>query len=110
MLIFLAFSLPFLHFFLHFCFMRSKIYDDVPKTLKTGSGRWVAIFPVNGNYSLYDPIAEQELGQILFDENDYWIYYGDILSVDEQEEIAGAINGHDLQMEQLLRSLNEDGE
>jgi len=69
----------------------------------------VHIFPDKGKgYNLYDPLAERELGRILFDEKENWIYDGDILTVEEQEEIAGAITGHQKEMEALLRSLHND--
>jgi hypothetical protein len=85
--------------------MRNKIFDDVPKTHKTESGKLVAIFPENGNYRLVDPIAEKELGQILFDGNDNWIYDGETLSMAEQEQIAGAIKGNQKDMDKLNRTI-----
>jgi hypothetical protein len=89
--------------------MRNKIYPDVPKTVKTGTGKWVRIFPEEGEgYRLYDPLDELELGRILFDAQDHWIYDGELLSVPEQEEIAGAISGHEKEMDNLLDSLNNE--
>ncbi|RCH56340.1 hypothetical protein DJ568_00315 [Mucilaginibacter hurinus] len=41
-------------------------------------------------YTAYDTTAEN-LGRILFDQENYWIYDGDNLSVAEQEQIAGFI-------------------
>lgn len=89
--------------------MRNKIYPEVPKTVKARSERWVRIFPDSGEgYRLYDPLNELELGRILFDAKDNWIYDGEKLSVDEQEEIAGSISGHAREMDQLLRSLQDE--
>jgi hypothetical protein len=45
MLIFLAFSFTFLHFFSTFVLMRKKLFDDLPKSLKLSSGIWLHIFP-----------------------------------------------------------------
>ena len=41
-------------------------------------------------YTAYDQQPEY-LGRILFDTNGYWIYDGDILKVEEQEQIANFI-------------------
>ncbi|SDE62918.1 hypothetical protein SAMN05216464_10821 [Mucilaginibacter pineti] len=50
------------------------------------------IFPDAGDgYRLYDPLFERELGRILFDAADNWIYDGELLTIEEQEELAGAI-------------------
>lgn len=89
--------------------MKNKLFDDLPKSVKTGTGKWVQILPDTGEgYRLYNPITEVELGRILFDESDNWIYDGELLSVDEQEELAGAISGHQKEMEALLNSLKKD--
>jgi hypothetical protein len=88
--------------------MKNKLFDDLPKSVKTGTGKWVHIFPDTGaGYDLYDPIAEKELGRILFDAADNWIYDGELLTVGDQEELAGAISGHHKEMDELLNSLNE---
>ncbi len=109
MLISLAFLYLFYIFFSTFVFMRNKIYPDMPKTVKTGTGKWVRIFPDEGKgYRLYDPLAEAELGRILFDAADHWIYDGELLTIGDQEEIAGAIDGHEKEMDQLLRSLHDE--
>jgi hypothetical protein len=106
MLIFLAFLLSFFIFFSTFVFMRSKLFRDKPETIRTGSERWVRIFPDSGEgHRLYDPLEEQELGRILFDPAGNWIYDGEILSVDEQEEVAGLITGHRREMNELIRDL-----
>lgn len=89
--------------------MRNKIYDDLPKSVKIRTGKWLYIFPDTGDgYRLYDPLAEKKMGRILFDEKDNWVYDGEALSVDEQEEAAGAINGHEAEMDKLLRSLHDE--
>lgn len=79
----------------------------IPKTVKAVTERWVRIFPDTGDgYRLYDPLNEVELGRILFDASDNWIYDGGVLSVEEQIEVEGAISGHEREMNQLLRSLH----
>ena len=89
--------------------MKNKLFVDLPKSVKLSTGKWVHIFPDSGEgYRLYDPIAEAELGRILFDVADHWIYDDNVLCVDEQEELAGAINGHQKEMDQLLKSLKND--
>jgi hypothetical protein len=106
MLIFLAFSFTFLHFFSTFVFMRNKLYPDIPKTVKTSAGRWLYIFPDEGKgYRLYEPLDEREIGHILFDAADNWIYDGDVLPVVEQEEVAGAITGHEKEMNELYGTI-----
>src|SRR5438045_3077057 len=68
MLIFLAFSFTFLHFFSTFVFMRKKLFDDLPKSLKLSGGIWLRIFPDSGEgYRLYDPLEGREMGRVLFD-------------------------------------------
>lgn len=89
--------------------MRNKIYPDSPKTVKARTERWVRIYPDTGEgYRLYDPLNEVELGRILFDASDNWIYDGEVLSIEEQVEVEGMISGHEREMDQLLRSLYED--
>jgi hypothetical protein len=89
--------------------MKNKLFDDLPKTVKLSSGRWLHILPDTGKgYQLYDPLAEKEMGRILFDQADNWIYDGGLLSITEQEEIAGAITGHQAEMAALLRTLHDD--
>jgi hypothetical protein len=89
--------------------MRNNIFPDIPKIVKTDTGKWVRIFPDNGaSYRLYDPLGEAELGRILFDAGDHWIYDGEVLTVGEQEEVAAAISGHEQEMVKLLRSLHDE--
>lgn len=86
--------------------MRNKLFDELPKSVKISTGKWVQILPDKGaGYDLYDPIAEKALGRILFDAGDNWIYDGELLNIDEQEELAGAISGHQKEMDELLKSL-----
>ncbi|TSJ44416.1 hypothetical protein FO440_09620 [Mucilaginibacter corticis] len=91
--------------------MRNKLFPETPKSVKISTGKWVRILPDEGEgYALYDPIAELDLGRILFDTANNWIYDGDLLSVIEQEELAGAINGHEKKMDDLLeRWRGDDG-
>jgi hypothetical protein len=89
--------------------MRNKLWDDLPKSVKLSTGKWIQIHPnKDKGYLIYDPIDEVELGSILFDEADHWIYDGELLSVDEQEDVTGAITGHHKKMEDLLKSLKND--
>jgi hypothetical protein len=86
--------------------MRKKLFDDLPKALKLKSGTWLHIYPDNGEgYRLYDPLEERESGRILFDDADTWIYDGNMLAVDEQEEAAGAISGYQKEMNALYNTL-----
>lgn len=86
--------------------MRSKLFEERPKTAKISTGRWVRILPdKTDSYSLFDALAESFIGRILFDRDDNWIYDGNVLSISEQEEIAGLLMGHQKEMDQLLRDL-----
>lgn len=88
--------------------MRSKLFDDVPKTTKVSEGQWVRIYPDEGHgYRLFDPLREVELGRILFDSDDNWVYDGQALDVYEQEDIAAVITGSHKEMNELLESLKE---
>jgi len=88
--------------------MKNLIYERTPKSLKLSSGSWVQISFENDGYRLYDPIDELELGRILMDEKEQWIYDGRILTIVESEEVANAIKSHEPEMAALLRSLNKD--
>ena len=86
--------------------MRSKLFEERPKTARTSTERWVRVLPDKGEgYLLYDAMAERPIGRILVDENDHWIYDGTALSVDEQEDVAGFITGHHKEMDELIRGL-----
>ncbi len=86
--------------------MRSKLFHEKPKTVKIGGERWLRIIPDSGEgYMLYDILQEIAIGRILFDANDNWIYDGDVLTVDEQEDAAGFISGNHKEMDKLIRSL-----
>jgi hypothetical protein len=86
--------------------MRSKLFEERPNTVKTRMDKWVRIFPDSGNvYRLYDPMEEKELGRILFDQEDNWIYDGDILDVYEQEDLADFITGNHKEMDELIKSI-----
>jgi hypothetical protein len=75
--------------------MKNKLYDDLPKSVKISSGKWLYILPNKGEgYPLYDPIEEKRIGRILMNDSDQWVYDGAILDVYEQEEVAAAIHGH----------------
>lgn len=86
--------------------MRSKLFEEKPKTAKTSAARWVRILPDNSEgYHLYDALAERFIGRILFDAEDNWIYDGQVLSIEEQEEVAGLISGSHKEMDNLIRDL-----
>ncbi|QEC74708.1 hypothetical protein [Mucilaginibacter ginsenosidivorax] len=86
--------------------MRSKLFSDRPETVRTEGRRWVRVFPDAGEgHRLYDPMEEQELGRILFDAAGHWIYDGQVLSVYEQEDVAGFITGHHKEMDELIKDL-----
>lgn len=85
--------------------MKSKLFQESPKTVQTGAGRWVRIFPDEGEgYVLYDLVHGYAIGRILVDELDHWIYDGMVLQLEEQEEVAGQIVGHQNEMNALLRT------
>jgi hypothetical protein len=50
------------------------------------------------------------IGRILFDSEDNWIYDGTLLSVEEQEELAGSITGHQQEMDKLLRDYEKENQ
>lgn len=86
--------------------MRSKLFEERPKTTKTSAERWVRVLPDKGEgYQLYDALQERSIGRILFDTDDNWIYDGTVLTIDEQEEVAGFINGNQKEMNELIRDI-----
>jgi hypothetical protein len=86
--------------------MRSKLFEEKPKTAKTSAERWVRVLPDNGDgYQLYDALEGRFIGRILFDSEDNWIYDGEVLNVEEQEEVAGLISGNHKEMDNLIRDL-----
>lgn len=86
--------------------MKRQLFEESPKTVRTSTGRWVRILPDPGRgYSLHDLVHGTALGQLLVDDRDNWIYDGNLLGVEEQEEVAGQITGHRKEMNELLRSI-----
>jgi hypothetical protein len=86
--------------------MRSKLFQEKPKSARTSEERWVRIMPDEGDgYRLYDALEERFIGRILIDPDDNWIYDGTVLSIDEQEELAGTITGNQKEMDDLVRNL-----
>jgi hypothetical protein len=80
------------------------LYGNIPKTLKTESGHWLQISPnFSECYRIFDPVAENESGRILFDKDDNWLYGGEHLSVAEQEEVAGGNNGHQKERKRFFK-------
>jgi hypothetical protein len=66
---------------------------------KAGPDEIIRVVPEDGDehgalsYNLYTAFNEDPdyLGRILFDDQGYWIYDGDVLSVLEQEQVAAFI-------------------
>jgi hypothetical protein len=86
--------------------MRRKLFEERPKTAKTSGERWVRVMPDKGDgYHLYDVLIETAIGRILFDAADNWIYDGEELTVEEQEDVAGFISGHHKEMDKLISGL-----
>ncbi|UOE50932.1 hypothetical protein MTO98_07555 [Mucilaginibacter sp. SMC90] len=86
--------------------MRSKLSDNKVVSVKTGSGRWIQLVPdTTGSYCLYEPLPELPLGRLLFDQEDNWIYDGDLLDVNEQEDVASVISGCQREMDELLKTI-----
>ena len=56
-------------------------------------------------YQLYDVLREIAIGRILFDADDNWIYDGNVLTVNEQEDVAGFIGGYHKEMDKLISEL-----
>lgn len=84
--------------------MKNLIWNHIPKSVKLSTGRWLQIAPNTGKgYQLYDPIDEKELGSILMDEKEQWVYDGETLSVAETEEVADAIKTHEPDMADFIQ-------
>lgn len=89
--------------------MKSKLFEERPETARTSAERWVRIFPDKGDgYQLYDALQERYIGRILFDMAANWIYDGNVLTVDEQEEVAGFISGNHKEMNDLISNFYEE--
>lgn len=83
--------------------MSSKLFHEKPARIQISSERWVLVLPDTGNdYQLQDALSGRGLGRILFDNNNNWIYDGNTLTVGEQEEVAGFIDGYYPEMTGLL--------
>jgi hypothetical protein len=88
--------------------MKSRLFEEKPKTAKTSAERWVRIFPDRGDgYQLYDALQERNIGRLLFDADGNWIYDGTVLNIAEQEEVAGFISGNQKEMHNLIKGLYE---
>lgn len=86
--------------------MRSKLSGEKPKTAKLSQEKWMRVMPDKGDgYHLYDVFQEAAIGRILFDANDHRIYDRNVLTVAEQEDIAGFITGHHQEMNKLISEL-----
>jgi hypothetical protein len=85
--------------------MRSKLFEERPKTAKTSGERWVRIMPDQGEGYMLIDISGEPIGRILIDAEGNWIYDGEVLSVEEQEDIAGFITGNEKEMNDLISSL-----
>ncbi len=62
---------------------RKKGPDEVVRVVHDGQCRDAAFV-----YQLYTAFDAEFLGRILFDDNGYWIYDGDELTVAEQEQLG----------------------
>ncbi|MBS7565516.1 hypothetical protein KHS38_13975 [Mucilaginibacter sp. Bleaf8] len=88
--------------------MKSKLFEERPKTARISDEKWVRVMPDSGEgYQLYDALQERNIGRILFDADDNWIYDGTALNIEEQEEVAGFISGNQKEMNDLIRDLYE---
>ena len=88
--------------------MRSKLFKDSTVNVKTASGRWIQVVSETvTSYQLFEPLYGQELGKLLFDQEDNWIYDGQLLDVDEQEDVAAVLTGCQREMDELLKSIRE---
>jgi hypothetical protein len=86
--------------------MKSKLFHEKPAKVQLSTERWLRILPDTGEgYQLYDALQEKYIGRVLFDANGYWIYDGNLLSIAEQEEVAGYINNYLPEMDNLLKRL-----
>ena len=86
--------------------MKSKLSEEKPKTAKLSQEKWVRVMPDKGDgYHLHDVFQEIPIGHILFYANDHRIYDGNVLTVAEQEDIAGFITGHHQDMNKLISEL-----
>lgn len=94
----------FYNFFFTFVFMKSKLFSEKPERTQISTERWVRILPDKGaGYQLHDALEERFIGRILFDADGFWIYDGAILTVDEQEDVAGFISGNQKEMDELIK-------
>jgi hypothetical protein len=72
--------------------MENMMFDEIPKGVKLSTGRWVHVYRNNGDgYRVHDAVDETEVGRILVDDQEHWIYDGHVLSVAEQEEIVESL-------------------
>lgn len=53
----------------------------------------------------YEAPKIEQLGRLLFDCEENWVYDGDKLAVEEQEEVAGFITGHRGAMDKLIKGI-----
>lgn len=68
---------------------RKKGADEVVSVLLDAGSRDAALV-----YHLHTAYDQEYLGRILFDNGGFWIYDGDELSVDEQEQLGRFIQYH----------------
>jgi hypothetical protein len=86
--------------------MKSKLLKEKPKTAQISTKKWIRILPDKGKcYQLDDALQECFIGSILFDADDNWIYDGNVLNVEEQEDVAGLISGNHKEMNDLITQL-----
>ena len=83
MLIFLAFYKLFLHLFMNAWIKRNNGPDEVVSVIHDTQCEDAALV-----YNLYTAFEADFLGRILFDEQGFWIYDGNDLTVAEQEQLG----------------------
>ena len=68
------------------------MFNEIPKGIKLSTGRWVHVYRNNGEgYRINDALTGLEVGRILVDDQEHWIYDGQVLNVEEQEEIVESL-------------------
>lgn len=98
------------HLFIYKIFFNFVFMNPILAWLKRDDGGYEVLKvlpsydePVTAYYLVIaHEIPEIEMGRILFDIAGYWIYDGDDLTINEQEQIAAFIQQHDLTQRSTL--------
>ena len=87
-------------------------FDDATEALIYGGLAFQLLREDYGMFQLfhvevpgYEAPKMESLGRLLFDREENWIYDGDKLTIDEQEEAAGFITGHRGAMDKLIKDI-----